>query len=236
MGMRAIISLGSNVEPRETYLRRACEALAHLPQTRFVCASRIIETEPVGVPPEYANLKFLNQIAVVRTTLDALTFSRHLHAIETALGRVRTVKNGPRTIDLDLIDFGAIRMETDELTLPHPRAAERSFVTEPLRELGLCLNLSPASRVRPLTEIRQDIDRIDETLSSLYADRLALADEVAEAKRVSTRAVNDPGREEAILAAVSAGVAPQYACAVREFYKSIFALSRARQSAKLGRD
>ena len=136
-GERAIVSLGSNVEPRADYLERALAALSALPQTRFVKASSVIETEPVDVPPEYAALKFLNQVAVFETTLDPFGFSRRMHAIEDALGRVRTVRNGPRTIDIDLVDFGGRVVDSPELTLPHPRAHLRDFVQSPLRELGI---------------------------------------------------------------------------------------------------
>ncbi len=135
--VRAIVSLGSNIEPRRDYLSRACAALAALPLTRLVAASSVIETEPVDVPPAFAALKFLNQVAVFETALEPLAFARRMHAIEDALGRVRTVRNGPRTIDLDLIDFGGLRLNTPELTLPHPRAKARAFVREPLAELGI---------------------------------------------------------------------------------------------------
>lgn len=135
--MRAIVSLGSNVEPRRDYLTRAVDALSALPQTHLVKASSVIETEPVDVPPAFADLKFLNQAAVFETALGPEEFSRRMHAIEDGLGRVRTVRNGPRTVDIDLVDFGGIRMATPELTLPHPRAAERDFVLKPLAELGI---------------------------------------------------------------------------------------------------
>ena len=135
--MRAIVSLGSNIEPRADYLKRAIAALSALPETIFVRASSVIETEPVDVPPEFTALKFLNQVAVFETTLDPFDFSRRMHAIEDDLGRVRTVRNGPRTIDIDLIDFGGRIINTPELTLPHPRAHLRSFVQEPLKELGI---------------------------------------------------------------------------------------------------
>lgn len=134
---RAIVSLGSNLEPRADYLNRAIAALSSLSETRFVSASSVIETEPVDVPPKFAALKFLNQVAVFETTLEPFDFSRRMHAIEDDLGRVRTVRNGPRTIDIDLIDFGGQIINTPELTLPHPRAHRRSFVQEPLRELGI---------------------------------------------------------------------------------------------------
>ena len=135
--VRVIVSLGSNLEPRADYLRRAREALSALPGTSLVKTSRVIETEPVDVPDEFAALKFLNQVAVLETSLGPLDFSRRMHAIEDALGRVRTVRNGPRTIDLDLIDFGGLVLSDPELELPHPRARQRDFVMRPLAELGI---------------------------------------------------------------------------------------------------
>ena len=135
----AVVSLGSNIEPRTDYLDRARNALAALPGTRLVKASSVIETEPVGVPAEFASMRFLNQVAVFETGLDAFGFSRRMHAIEDMLGRVRTVRNGPRTIDIDLIDFGGQVVDTPELTLPHPRAANRDFVLRPLAELRISL-------------------------------------------------------------------------------------------------
>ena len=134
---RAIVSLGSNIEPRANYLKRAIASLSAFPGTMFVKASSVIETEPVDVSPEFAAFKFLNQVAVFETTLDPFDFSRRMHAIEDGLGRVRTVRNGPRTIDIDLIDFGGEVINTPELILPHPRARLRDFVLKPLAELGL---------------------------------------------------------------------------------------------------
>ena len=134
---RAAVSLGSNLGNRAARLRRALAALSRLPSTRLLDASEAIETEPVGVPREFAAMKFLNQAAVFETELSPLDFSRAMHAIEDRMGRTRTVKNGPRTIDIDLIDFGGTRMRTRELTLPHPRAAKRDFVVRPLREIGV---------------------------------------------------------------------------------------------------
>ena len=139
--MRAIVSLGSNIEPRARYLERALSVLSALPSTRLMKASSVIETEPVDVPAEFAAQRFLNQVAVFETELDPQEFSRQMHAIEDELGRVRTVHNGPRTIDIDLIDFGGIHLDSPELTLPHPRAAERDFVLKPLAELGISLSV-----------------------------------------------------------------------------------------------
>ena len=133
--MQAVVSLGSNIEPRADCLARALAALAALPGTRLERASEPEETEPVGVPPEYAHLRFLNQLAVFETELEVHEFSRRMHAIEDALGRTRTVRNGPRTIDLDLVDFGGMVLDEPDLVLPHPRARERAFVMDPWRRL-----------------------------------------------------------------------------------------------------
>lgn len=144
-GVRVIVALGSNVEPRADYLAQARAALADFPGTRLERASTVIETEPVDVPPEYADLAFLNQVLVLWTTLEPYDFSRRMHAVEDRLGRVRTVRNGPRTIDIDLIDFGGLVNDAPVLTLPHPRAHLRDFVMRPLAELGITLPLVPAA-------------------------------------------------------------------------------------------
>lgn len=137
MMARAVVSLGSNIGDRAAHLKRAVEFLSHLPETKLVKVSGIIETEPVDVPEEFSGMKFLNQAAVFETNLSPHEFSDRMHAIEDDMGRVRLVRNGPRTIDIDLIDFGGVEMDDPELTLPHPRAKVRDFVLVPLAELGV---------------------------------------------------------------------------------------------------
>ena len=134
---RAVVSLGSNIGDRAAHLKRAVELLSVLPETKLVKASGIIETEPVDVPEEFSGMKFLNQAAVFETNLSPYEFSDRMHAIEDDMGRVRLVRNGPRTIDIDLIDFGGVEMNDPHLILPHPRAKERDFVLVPLAELGV---------------------------------------------------------------------------------------------------
>lgn len=134
---RAVVSLGSNIGDRAAHLKRAVELLSVLPETKLVKASGIIETEPVDVPEEFSGMKFLNQAAVFETNLSPHEFSDRMHAIEDDMGRVRLVRNGPRTIDIDLIDFGGVEMNDPDLILPHPRAKEREFVLVPLAELGV---------------------------------------------------------------------------------------------------
>ena len=113
--------------------------LSTLPETRLVAKSDLEETEPQDVPAEFAHMKFLNMVAVFDTGLEVHEFSRAMHDIEDRLGRVRLVRNGPRTIDIDLIDFGGMRLQEKELTLPHPRAHLRTFVLSPLSRLGITL-------------------------------------------------------------------------------------------------
>ena len=136
---RAVVSLGSNMGDRAANLAAALATMAEFPNTRLVKASSVIETDPVDVPREFAAMKFLNQAAVFETTLPPEEFSQRMHAVEDLMGRVRTVRNGPRIIDIDLIDFGGMVLDNPQLTLPHPRAKERAFVTVPLAEMGVIL-------------------------------------------------------------------------------------------------
>lgn len=129
------LSLGSNLEPRRERLARAVAAIGEFPGTRIVAESEIAETDPVGVPEEFQDLKFLNQVVFAETTLAAKEFSDRMHRIEDDLGRVRTVRNGPRTIDIDMIDYEGVVSSDPELTLPHPRALERDFVRGPWQRL-----------------------------------------------------------------------------------------------------
>jgi 2-amino-4-hydroxy-6-hydroxymethyldihydropteridine diphosphokinase len=143
---RAIVSLGSNIEPRAAYLERALAEIAAYPGAGRMRISPVIETRGVDVPADAADRLFLNQIALCETTLTAEAFARHLHETEARLGRVREVFHGPRTIDLDLVDFDGMVLDTPELTLPHPRARERDFVLDPLAAVGINWRRTPRRR------------------------------------------------------------------------------------------
>lgn len=123
-----IIALGSNLGDRAYHLRRAIDALP----IRVVRISTFIETEPVDAPPPM----FLNAVVIGYTSMGPHTLMNALLALEKRLGRARRgTRNEPRIIDLDLIAYGATRMRTPALTLPHPRAHAREFVTRPLLQL-----------------------------------------------------------------------------------------------------
>lgn len=130
--MRAFIGLGSNLGEREDNIRAALEAIAELPDTDLVRVSSLYDTEPVG---EVDQPNFLNAAAMVDTELDPRTLLWNLMLIEKRLGRVRTQRWGPRTIDLDLLLYGDESIEDDDLRVPHPEIIRRSFVLVPLVEL-----------------------------------------------------------------------------------------------------
>jgi len=131
---QAIISFGSNMGDREDNIRQALSMLENNPYIKVERVSSLYETEPVG----YLNQdNFLNGCAVLKTTLEPLELLEFMLGKELELHRVRTIKNGPRTIDLDILTIDNLKMNTEKLCLPHPRMYERAFVLVPLKELGL---------------------------------------------------------------------------------------------------
>ena len=130
--MRAFIGLGSNLGEREAMIRMALDDLARLPHTRLVRASSLYDTEPVG---EIDQPNFLNAVAQIDTELTARQLLWNLQRIEARLGRTRTQRWGPRTMDLDLLLYGDLVIEEADLKLPHPELVHRSFVLVPLVEL-----------------------------------------------------------------------------------------------------
>ncbi len=138
-----VIALGSNLGDRRYNLLRAIHALRDV--VRVVRVSSIYETAPVDAPP--ASPSFLNMVVSGYTTLAPQPLLEKLLSIEKQLGRVRHgVRNEPRVIDLDLILYDAVRMRSKRLTLPHPRAQERDFVMDPLRECGVPATAFPSRR------------------------------------------------------------------------------------------
>lgn len=124
-----VIALGSNLGDRAWNLRRAIDALP----IRVVRVSAFLETAPVDAPPP----DFLNAVVIGYTELSPIALMEELLAIEVRLGRQRRGgRNEPRVIDLDLIAYGALRMRTSRLTLPHPRAHRRTFVMTPFASIA----------------------------------------------------------------------------------------------------
>lgn len=130
--IQAYLSLGSNLGDRLVYLREALIELERNDAIRLEQVSSVYETDPVGFTDQPA---FLNIVVGIRTTLQPLDLLHFCQAVEIHLQRERIVRWGPRTIDIDLLIYDKINMDTPELTLPHPRMGERDFVKIPLAEL-----------------------------------------------------------------------------------------------------
>lgn len=132
MSCKAYLGLGTNIGDREKNLRDALVSLNLLPGTKVTAISKVYETDPVG----YANQQdFLNIAAEVETTLNPDNLLGACLGIEAGLGRVRTVKNGPRIIDIDLLLYENEVYNSPTLILPHPRMNEREFVLRPLLDI-----------------------------------------------------------------------------------------------------
>lgn len=127
------IGIGSNIGDRQSYIDRAIEKLKKNRHIKLKKVSTIYETEPVSDIPQGM---FLNAVIEMETALKPETLLKELNSIEESLGRVRTAKNAPRTIDLDILYYGDERIRTKDLVIPHPRIGEREFVLRGLRELG----------------------------------------------------------------------------------------------------
>lgn len=128
----AYIALGSNMGDREELLQEAIRLIDAHPDIRVARVSGIYETDPVGYTDQPA---FLNMVIAVRTTLEPLQLLREQLNLELRLGRIRHERWGPRTIDLDLLLYDNVRMDHEELTMPHPRMMERAFVLVPLHDV-----------------------------------------------------------------------------------------------------
>lgn len=130
--MRAVIGVGGNLGDRFANIERAIEHLQRLPGVRSIKRSRWYETEPIGPPQPM----FLNGAVLLELDdLSAVTLIDHLLTIERALGRVRNHRNGPRTIDLDILWTDAPPSTDPRAVVPHPRLPERAFALAPLVDL-----------------------------------------------------------------------------------------------------
>lgn len=150
----AYVALGSNLGNPRQQLLDALDELARLPQTRLLQRSHLYLTPPWGVteqPP------FINAAAELDTALSPHALLDAMLAVEQRAGRVRAERNGPRTLDLDLLHVDGVQLHDARLSLPHPRMAERAFVLLPLHDIAPTLHLPGQGMVAEL------LSRLDQT-------------------------------------------------------------------------
>ena len=135
---QAFIALGSNLQDPQAQVERALQTIANTPDIKLIKASSLFKTVPIG----YDNQPdFINAVAEIETDLSPLALLHTLSAIEAQQGRERPFPNAPRVLDLDVLLYGNIEINTAELTLPHPRMHTRGFVMLPLAEIAPKINI-----------------------------------------------------------------------------------------------
>ena len=133
--VRVYVGLGANLGDRGEAMLQALQGMAALPHTQLVAVSSLYSSAPVGATgPDY-----LNAVAALDTAQAPEAFLQALQALELAAGRERPYRNAPRTLDLDIVLWGGVQLQTPTLTVPHPRMYERAFVLQPLAELDASL-------------------------------------------------------------------------------------------------
>ena len=156
----AYVGMGANLGEPRAQLLAAWDALGRVADTRAIARSSLYRSAPIGYADQPA---FLNCVAKLETALPAHALLAHLQEIERDLGRVRSFRNAPRTIDLDLLLYGSETMDAPGLTLPHPRMHERAFVLVPLLELDTGATIP--GRGKPAELLRecagQPIERVE---------------------------------------------------------------------------
>lgn len=129
---RAFVALGSNIGDREAHLAHARARLGSLPGTRLVAVSRVEETKPIG---PIAQGPYLNQMVLLETSLRPEELLAQCRAIEAERGREHRERWGPRTLDLDIVRYGARTVREPDLTIPHPELPNRDFWRREIAEL-----------------------------------------------------------------------------------------------------
>lgn len=144
----AYVGLGSNLDQPAQQVRRALEALATITRTRLIAQSALYGSKPWGMTEQP---DFVNAVAALLTQLTPERFFQSLRTLETQLGRSRSrVPLGPRRIDLDLLVFGQLQLDTPDLKVPHPGIVQRNFVLYPLLEVAPDLTIPGQARVDQL--------------------------------------------------------------------------------------
>ena len=158
---RTFLSLGSNLGDRAASLAYARRELAALPRTRLVAVSQVYET----APQDYAEQPpFLNQVVCLETALAPAELLAAAQRVETEGGRLRTIRFGPRTLDIDILLYESVESGDPDLTLPHPRLTQRAFVLAPLAELwGWARGMPPldVAALAAATARRQTVRPVD---------------------------------------------------------------------------
>ncbi len=158
---RAFVGIGANLGDATATVRAALRSLSRLVDSRLVAASSLYRSEPLGA----SGPDFVNAVAELRTTVPASELLSQLHCLEAEFGRVRGVRNAPRTLDLDLLIYGDLAVCGETLQLPHPRAHLRAFVLQPLAEIDATLVLPGLGPIGPWLQSAADqrIERIAES-------------------------------------------------------------------------
>jgi len=128
----AYIGIGANLGDAQTMVTQAMDRLAGLAQCRMTLRSSLYRSAPL----EASGPDFINAVIALETTLDPFLLLGELQRLEQDAGRERPYRNAPRTLDLDLLLYDALVLDTPTLTLPHPRLSQRAFVLLPLAEIG----------------------------------------------------------------------------------------------------
>lgn len=148
---RAVLSMGSNIGSSRDNIRHTCMSLALLPGTKVERVSSFYVTKPVGYVDQP---DFINVAVLINTELTPQVLLGACLGIEADMGRLRPFKNSPRVIDIDLILFDDLKLDTPLLTIPHPRMSQRAFVLVPMLELsgdsGSLLGFDVAAALRAI--------------------------------------------------------------------------------------
>ena len=132
-GVRAaVLALGSNLGDRQDILQGGVDAIVGIEGVRLTGVSPVYESVPAGGPPQP---DYLNAVVLADITISAWELLDQLHEVEAAFDRVRLVRWGPRTLDIDIITVAGEQSDDPDLTLPHPRAHERAFVLAPWHDV-----------------------------------------------------------------------------------------------------
>lgn len=158
MKNQVFLGLGSNIENRKEYLEKAIKILEDNPDISITAISLVYETVPFG---NVEQTSFLNMVIRIETLLNPDELLNATMAIEEALDRVRTIRWGPRTIDIDILLYGNEVINTDNLIVPHPGIRFRAFVLVPLLELAPDIRLPSGELVKDFLEkVSMDVDAI----------------------------------------------------------------------------